>query len=168
MKTDKLLAIKILRWVYLGIFLVGFFTVVLLHAVPKPFLDIVRVPTFIRAAEPYLGFPYDPSLLIYQITLLSFLVISLVDSISLFFFSSNMMRKISAYTSLLGVILIGFAGVYFLYSLLAVGLSSALTSTILIYLTVSLLLLILDIFTFRVDEDLIHHLPKQLLISSKH
>ena len=165
---DTLLAVKILRWVYLGIFLIGLFTVVLLHTVPKPFLDIARVPTFIRAAEPYLGFPYDPSLLIYQVTLLSFLFISLVDSISLFFFSSNMMRKISAYTSLLGALLIGFAGVYFLYSLWAVGLSSALTSTILIYLTVSLLLLILDIFTFRVDEDLIHHLPKQLSISGKH
>jgi len=165
---DTLLAVKILRWVYLGIFLIGLFTVVLLHTVPKPFLDIARVPTFIRAAEPYLGFPYDPSLSIYQITLLSFLFISLVNSISLFFLSSNAMRKISACTSLLGVILIGFVGVYFLYSLLAVGLSSTLTSTILIYLTTSFLLFILDIVTFKVDEDLIHHLPKQLPISGKH
>ena len=168
MKTDKLLAIKILRWAYLGIFLIGFFTTVLLHAVPKPFLDIIRMPTFIRAAEPYLGFPYDPSLLIYQITLLSFLFISLVDSLSLFFFSSNTMRKLSAYTSLLGVILIGFVGVYFLYSLFVIGFSSTLTGTILIYLTVSFLLFILDIFTFRVDEDLVHHLPKQLSILGKH
>lgn len=39
---NKLTAIKILRLVYLGIFLVGFGMIVLLHAVPKPFLDISR------------------------------------------------------------------------------------------------------------------------------
>ena len=165
---DKFLAVKILRWIYLGIFLVGFFTIVLLHVVPKPFLDIIRMPTFIRAAEPYLGFPYHPSLLVYQITLLLFLFISLVNAISLFFFSSNIMRKISVYTSFLGIVLIVSVGVYFLYSLLAVGWRSTLTDTIFIYLTASFLLFILDIFTFKVNEDLTHPLPKQLPISSKH
>ena len=165
---DKLLVVKILRWIYLGIFLIGFFAIVLLHAVPKPFLDIIRMPTFIRAAEPYLGFPYDPSLFIYQIALLSFLFVSLVDAASLFLFSSNLMRRVSAYASFFGVVIISFVGVYFLYSLFIIGFSSSLTNTILIYLTASFLLFILDIFTFRVDEDLIHHLPKQLLISGKH
>src|SRR3989304_2569769 len=126
------------------------------------------MPTFIRAAEPYLGFPYDPSLFIYQIALFSFLFVSLVDAASLFLFSSNLMRRVSAYASFFGMVIISFVGVYFLYSLFIIGLSSALTSTISIYLTASFLLFILDIFTFRVDEDLIHHLPKQLLISGKH
>ncbi len=165
---DKLLAIKILRWVYLGVFLVGFFAIVLMHSVPKPFLDIIRMPTYIRAAEPFLGFPYDRSLLTYQITLLSFIFISLIDSISLFMFSSAWMRKLSAYASLIGIILIGFVGIYFLYSLFIIGFGSALTSTILIYISISFLLFILDIFTFRLDEQLIHHLPRQFKIKGSH
>lgn len=165
---NKLLAVKILRLVYLGIFLVGFSMIVLLHVVPKPFLDIIRMPTYIRAAEPFLGFPYDRSLLTYQITLLSFIFISLIDSISLFMFSSDYMRKLSAYASFIGIILIGFVGIYFLYSLFIIGLSSSLTSTILIYISISFLLFILDIFTFRLDEQLIRHLPKQFQIKGKH
>lgn len=165
---DKLLAIKILRWVYLGIFMIGFSMIVVLHVVPKPFLDIIRMPTYIRTAEPFLGFPYDRSLLTYQITLLSFIFISLIDSISLFMFSSDYMRKLSAYASLIGIVLIGFVGIYFLYSLFIIGLSSSLTSTILIYISISFLLFILDIFTFRLDKQLIHHLPKQLRIKGIH
>jgi len=144
----KLLSVKILRWVYLGIFLLGLFTTVLLHVFPKPFLDIIRMPTFIRAAEPYLGFSYDSTLLIYQITLLLFLLISLVSVTSLFLFSSNVMKRISAYASLLGAVLIGFVGLYFLYSMFIIGLGSELTDTILIYLTTCLSLFTLDIFTF--------------------
>lgn len=164
---DKLLAIKILRLVYFGIFLVGFGMIVLLHAVPKPFLDIIRMPTFIRAAEPYLGFPYDPSLLIYQITLLSFLAITAVDAVSLFFTSSLLMKKICALASFIGVVLMGVVSFYFLYSLLMIGIASALTTTVFIYLAISFSLFIIDLFTFWVDEALIHHLPARLFTKSR-
>ena len=164
---NTLLAVKILRWVYLGIFLIGFFTIVLLHAVPKPFLDIIRMPTFIRAAEPYLGFSYDPSLLFYQIILLSFFLIVLIDAVSLFFLSSNLIKKISSTFSFVGVILIGLVITYFLYSLLIIGADSILTKTILIYLVVSFSLFTLDLYTFWLDEDLIHHLPTRIVANNR-
>ena len=151
--------VKILRWVYLGIFLIGFSLIVLLHIFPKPFLDIIRMPTFIRAAEPFLGFPYDPSLHVYQITLLFFLVVTLIDGVSLFLSSSTLMKKISAAASFVGFALIGLVGFYFLYSLVIIGMGSVFTKTVFIYLLLCFSLFILDLFTFWIDENLIHHLP---------
>ena len=139
--------------------MVGFGIIVLLHVAPKPFLDIIRIPTFIRAAKPFLGFPYDLPLLIYQVTLLSFLAISLVAGVSLFFISSALMKIISAFASLIGFVLMGIVSFYFLYSLVMIGVASALTTTVLIYLLLCFSLFILDLFTFWIDENLIHHLP---------
>ena len=148
-----------LQWVYLLIFIVIFGMVVLLHALPKPFLDIIRMPTFIRAAEPYLKFPYDASLLTYQITLLFFIALTLVDSLSLFLFSSKIMKKVSALSSFVGFIIIGVVFFYFLYSLALIGLESVLAVTALIYLAISLSLLVLDLYTFEIDEELLTHIP---------
>ena len=156
---EKPQEVKILQWVYLLIFLVDFGMIVLLHAFPKPFLDIIRMPTFIRAAEPYLKFPYDTSLLIYQITLLFFITSTLVDSFSLFLFSSKIMKKVSAISSFVGFVLIGIVFLYFLYSLGLVGLESRLALTALIYLIISFILMMLDLYTFEIDEELLTHIP---------
>ncbi|MEX0616387.1 MAG: hypothetical protein WD231_01075 [Candidatus Woykebacteria bacterium] len=151
--------IKALGWLYLVVFLSFVGMVILLHAIPKPFLDIIRMPTFIRAAEPYLGFSYTPSLHVYQATLLFFIFLVLVDSLSLFNLSSKIMKKASALSSFVGFILIGTVFFYFLYALATVGVASSLTKTILIYLLLTSFLMSLDLFTFVIDEELIYHLP---------
>jgi hypothetical protein len=165
MKKPK--EVKILQWVYLLIFLISFGMIVLMHAIPKPFLDIIRMPTYIRAAEPFLKFPYDASLLIYQITLLFFVALTLVDSVSLFFFSSKTMKKVSALSSFVGFILIGVVFFYFLYSLALIGLESWLAVTALIYLMVSIFLMVLDLYTFEVDEELLTHIPASSKIRAR-
>ncbi|HEX7456658.1 MAG TPA: hypothetical protein VF303_04310 [Candidatus Nanoarchaeia archaeon] len=147
---SSLHTVKILRWVYLGIFLISFGSIILLHIVPKPFLDVIRMPTFIRTAQLYLGFPYGSSLLIYQIALLTFLATTLLNCVSLFFFSSGLMKKISAFTSLAGIILMSIVGLYFLYSLVMIGVASVLTKTVLVYLTASFLLSAIYLFTLWV------------------
>ena len=156
---EKTTSIKTLRWVYLIIFLVLVGMIILLHAIPKPFLDIIRMPTFIRAAEASLGFPYAKSLLIYQITLLFFVFVILIDAVSLFLFSSNLMKKISAYSSVVGFTLMAVVSLYFLYSLMILGLASSLIQTIVIYLVVSIFLMILDLYTFEVDEEQLKYTP---------
>jgi len=155
---EKTAAIKTMRWVYLALFFALLGAVVLLHAIPKPFLDVIRLPTFIRAGEPYLGFPYDSSLLIYQITLLFFVFVTLVDAISLFLFSSNPMKKISAYSSLIGFTLMAAVFMYFLYSFFVIDIENNLLVTVAIYLALSLVLMMLDLLTFILDEQLIWHL----------
>lgn len=150
--------INILSWTYLIIFAIFVKLIVILHTIPKPFLDVLRMPTFIRAAEPFLGFPYDPSLRVYQITLLTYIAITLVDGVSLLFFSSRFMKKLSAYSSLAGFTLMAAVFMYFLYSFFVIGLEWTLLATAAIYLGVSLALMMLDLITFIVDEELITHL----------
>jgi len=153
------LSVQILAWVYLLVFAAVVFVIFLVHIIPSPFLDLVRLPTFLRLANPFLGDSWPTSLHIYQAILIFYLFVTLVDAASLFFFASNILREVSAISSYVSFGVMGAVAGFFLYSLLFFGASSTVFSQrASFFLSISFFLFLLDLFTFVVDEESLNRL----------
>jgi hypothetical protein len=151
-------------WVYILVFISIVSTVFLIHSIPRPFLDTLRIPTFFSDAEPYLGFSYISSMTVYHFTFAYFLLIILVDAISLFFYSNKALKYVSLATSFFGFFLIGFMVLYFLYSLLIIGFSTDSAGyTALVFLLLSIFFFTLDLITFFVEEEGIYPQRKNII-----
>lgn len=144
---------RLLSFFYFLVFLVVVFVIFLVHTIPTPFLDIVRLPTFLRLINPFLGYSWPTSLHIYQGILITFLLITIVDSASLLFSSSRKLRVISAISSYIGYTLMGIVSLFFIYSLLFFSYSDLTIKQASFFMGVTFLLLILDLFTFIIDEE---------------
>ena len=101
---------------------------------------------------------------VYHCTFAYFLLIMLVDAISLFFYSNKMLKYVSLATSFFGFFLIGFMVLYFLYSLLVIGFSvDSAGYSALVFLLLSIFFFVLDLITFVVEEEGIYPPGKKLL-----
>ena len=153
-KREKPAIVKVLQWVYFLVFFSIIATVIIIHNTPRPFLDILRIPTFFRAAEPYVGISYISSMTVYHFTLAYFLLIILIDAVSLFLYSNKFLKQLSLLSSVFGFFLIGFVTLYFLYSVFVIGFAShTVAISVLIYLLLSLVFFLLDLLTFFVEEQ---------------
>lgn len=161
MKKQKPLSVKILQWVYLLVFCSSIVLVWLLHNIPSPFLDVLRVPMLFSFLESYAGVPYVTSITTYHFTFAYFLLIILIDAVSLFLYSSLFLRKLSLLSSIAGFFLIGFVGFYFAATLFILGFpnnSSGMTAFV--FLVFSTALFLLDTVTFFIDEESLYGLVK--------
>jgi hypothetical protein len=153
-KLEKPAIVRVLQWVYFVVFFSIIATVIIIHNTPRPFLDILRLPTYFRLAEPYVGISYISSMTVYHFALAYFLLIILIDAVSLFWYSNKFLKQLSLLSSIFGFFLIGFMVLYFLYSLLVIGFASytaAVSASI--YLLLSLAFFLLDLITFFVEEQ---------------
>ncbi len=161
---QKPASVQILQWVYLLVFISIVTIVFSIHSIPRPFLDTLRIPTFFSDAQPYLGFSYISSMTVYHFTFAYFLLIILVDAISLFFYSNKILKHVSLATSFFGFFLIGFMVLYFLYSLLVIGFSTESAGySALVFLLLSIFFFVLDLITFFVEEEGIYPPGNKLL-----
>lgn len=150
---QNLTLLKLLSLIYFVIFLVSVFFIFLMHTFPTPFLDFARLPTFLRLVNPFLGNSWPLSLRIYQGILITFLFVILIDSISLYFSSSKSLRTLSAISSYFGYALMIFVGLFFVYALLFFSYSELTIRQASFYMGVAMILLILDVLTFVIDEE---------------
>ena len=156
--NQKPVSVKILQWVYLLVFVAIISTVTIIHNTDRPFLDVLRIPTFFRLAEPYVGISYISSMTVYHFTFAYFLLIILIDAIALFWYSSKFLKQLSLLSSFVGFFLIGFMVLYFLYSFAVIGFSSYTTGmSALIFMLASIAFFVLDLITFFVEEEGIYH-----------
>lgn len=148
------IANKALGSIYLFIFLLTVLAIVALHLFPKDFLDFARLPTFLNQISPLMGVQFPTALLVYQITLVYFLFLILTDGIFLMRPSSKRSREISAALSLVGGFLMAVVATFFVCWLFFVGfLQSQVFFSTVFYLSVALVLFLLDLFTFVVEEE---------------
>ncbi|OGY22696.1 MAG: hypothetical protein A2126_03810 [Candidatus Woykebacteria bacterium GWB1_45_5] len=156
--SQKPASVKILQWTYLAAFLSIVATATIIHNTERPFLDILRIPTFFRLAEPYVGFSYKASLTIYHFTFAYFLLLILVDAVCLFWYSNKFLKQLSLLSSYIGFFLIGFILLYFLYSSFLIGFADRQAAvSALIFFLLSLTFFVLDLITFFVEEEGIYH-----------
>jgi len=150
----KPLAVKILQWIYLLIFIFVVGMIIVLHNVPNEMLVTLRVPQFLREIDPFLGYTWPSSLLVYQATLLFSLFLILVDSLGLFFYNALFWRIFSDLSSFLGLFVAWTIILFFVFSLTFSNvLEDDNIQTAIIFLVLSLFLFILDLVTFAVDEQ---------------
>jgi hypothetical protein len=155
---EKPASVKILQWTYFVAFLSIVAAATIIHNTERPFLDVLRIPTFFRLAEPYVGFSYKASLTIYHFTFAYFILLILVDAVCLFWYSNKFLKQLSLLSSYIGFFLIGFIFLYFLYSFFLIGFADHQAAvSALIFLLLSQTFFILDLITFFVEEQGIYH-----------
>lgn len=145
--------LRLLSFFYFLVFLVVVFVIFLVHTIPSPFLDIVRLPTFLKLINPFLGNSWPLSLHIYHGILIVFTLITLIDAATLYFSSSSRIRYLSAISSYIGYTLMGVVSLFFIYALLFFSYSELTIKQASFFMITTLLLLILDLFTFIIDEE---------------
>jgi len=152
--SKKPLTVKILQWIYLLVFIFVVGAIIVLHNVPNEMLVTLRVPRFLREIDPFLGYAWPSSLLVYQVTLLFSLFLILVDSLGLFFYQARLWRIFSDLSSFLGLFVAWTIILFFVFSLTFSNvLKDDNIQTAMIFLALSLFLFILDLVTFAVDEQ---------------
>lgn len=151
MKLSKELIL--LRNFYFGAFLVGVILVILMHTFERPTFDIFRVPTFIGITSSFNGLAYLPTFKIYQISLVSSLLVVLIDGLCLTRYRSKFLVQLSEVSTVVGLAILFLALLFFSYNFLLV--SHDLKDTAAFYLAVSTFLIIIDLITFRADEKLL-------------
>jgi len=156
--NQKPVSVKILQWIYLASFLSIIATVTVIHNTDRPFLDVLRIPTFFRSAEPYIGISYISSMTVYHFSFAYFLLIILIDAIALFWYANKFLKQLSLLSSFVGFFLIGFMVLYFLYSFVVIGFASYNAgASALIFMLLSIAFFVLDLMTFFVEERGIYH-----------
>lgn len=154
MAARKPRIITVLQATHLAIFLIGISAVTLLHIRTSDFLDQLRLPTFLKEIDSFLGFAYPASLHVYQIILLFTLLLAAIDSLGLLFYKSKIWKFMSDITSFLGLLVIWPAALFFIFTLAsAQNLTQASIQTIIVYFTFTLFIFVLDLVTWFVDEQ---------------
>ena len=145
--------VTILQWVHLGIFLISIIVIFLLHYYPYQFFDFLRLPTFLKDIDIFLGFGWPASLHVYQAVLIFFIFVAFVDSLGLLFYSHRFWRLISDLFSFLGFLIILPVSFFFIFTLAAAeGIGQYSIKTAIVYFVISFLIFVLDFVTWFVDE----------------
>lgn len=159
--AQKPAIVKVLQWINLIVFLTSVTLVIAMHNLSESTLQTIRVPTFLQQIDQFLDYAWPASLHVYQVVLVIFLLIIFVNSLGLILYTSVIWRTISDLLSFLGLFLVWTAGVFFVLALsLGMFTSSENVQTALIFLIVSVLLFLLDLVTFFVDEQ---HLGRKFI-----
>lgn len=155
-KKEKPKSVRILQWIYIATFFCIVSLVTLIHSTERPFLDILRLPTFFRGVEGDIGISYIASMTVYHFTFAYFLLIIAIDALSLTFFENRLLKYLSLASSIFGFFLLGFMIFYFIFSTLIIGITNPFAQTSLIFLCLSVIFFVLDIFIFIIDEHEIY------------
>lgn len=149
-----------LRNFYFGAFFVGVALVVLMHTFDRPMLDIFRVPTFIGLTSQFNGLEYFPTFKIYQISLVTSLVVVLIDALCLTRYRSKFLVKLSEISTIVGLVILLLAVFFFSYNFLLV--SHNLKDTAALYLAFSTFLALVDLLNLQADERLLEKEAKDV------
>lgn len=153
-KSKKPPSVKALQTIHLVVFVLTLFTIFSLHFYPQNFLDTLRLPLYLKSIDPFLGYSWPSSLYIYQVVLLFFIFLILIDGLGLFFYQSRFWRFVSDVSSFLGFLLMVPVTFFFIFTLVvAKNLTPDNVITATIYFAFSSFLFLLDLVTWYVDEQ---------------
>ncbi len=147
-------ALQIIYIILVFTFLLNAFVVDVIVAPPA--LALLRVPSNIRAIGYLLNAPWTQSLKVYHIFLLIIAVLVLLNLVSLSRLENKTWRSICRISSFLGLFIVWSILLFFTLPFLLTGITfnPVYLKTSLVYVSVSFILLIVDIATFAVAEGL--------------
>ncbi len=147
---DRPTKIKVLELLNVASLFVAFVIIGITHIVPPPLLEALRMPLYLRAVGIMLGIGWPLSLNIYHLVLSLVGLVIILNIISLRFFYSLYLRRITKISSVLGLFLLLFSGLFFSFSLTLwnkISLSNIETS--IVYAAISFVMFVLDLKTLR-------------------
>ncbi len=154
MSAKKPKIVSLLQYLNLIFFFTAIATITLLHTYTENFLDFLRLPRLIYEINPLVGNGWPASLHVYQSILIFSILLVLIDSLGLFFYSQKVWRFVSDITSFLGFLIIWPTALFFIYTIAsAENLRTIDLQTSLAYFTITFSLFILDLVTWFVDDQ---------------
>lgn len=144
-------ALKIAHLAVLGIVVS---TITLLHAVPAPFLDFLRMPLLLRAIDPYIGNLYPSSFYAYHWILYFLFIVLVVDFLSLRV-RSRRLELIGTVCSLAGALIMISLVAFFLRLAVSAGDNQLIVRGMIAYISFCGMLCLLDLATFATERNLL-------------
>lgn len=142
-------AVRILKWVYLIVFLVAGSIVTILTVSSGSLFEPVRFSNVVS-----LNAAGSQIAAVFRFLVAFYLFLIFVDTVSLFNYKSLALREISSLVSLVGFFLMGVASLFMVYILAASsGAVGTTTVVAMLYLVISVGLFLLDLLTFFIDEQ---------------
>lgn len=142
-------AVRILKWVYLIVFLVGSAFVIALSIFNESTLQLVQF----SQVTSVIGNGYGV-LQVFKFLATFYLFLMFIDTVSLFNYKSLALREVSAISSLVGFLLMGMGSLFMIYVLaLSTSISTEVAIVALLYLVIAVGLFLLDLLTFFVEEE---------------
>lgn len=129
-----------LKFLYLLIFIITAILVLPPHLFPTPYLMFLRFPTHLESMGSFLSVSWPVTFEIYHWGLV---VLTLIVSLNALGLTFSKARSIAKVSSLLGLFIIAFIFLFFLFPFMKVSISTAI-----IYCIYFLFLLIVDLLTF--------------------
>lgn len=118
MRGKNKVIIKTLLASYVLTFILAIGLIAAMHTVPPPALAVFRIPTDLREVGPHLGLSWPTSLKIYQIFLLLFFTVVLLNGLGLYKINNLKWRSICKITSFLGLLLMWSVFLFFMLPLI--------------------------------------------------
>ncbi len=144
---------KILLGVYIFVFIFAIGLIVTMHIMPSPVLAVLRIPQNLREVGPMLGLSWPTSLRIYQVFLLFFFTVVLLNGVGLCKINNPRWQSICRISSFLGLLLMWSV---FLFFMLPLTLDSNFQATNLktsfVYSLIAFALFIVNLLTFVVVQ----------------
>ena len=140
MISEKLKQLKLL---YLVIFALGTLIIVPTHIFPQPYFMYARFPHYLEMMGPVLGVSWPMSFEIYHYVLYILAVIISLNALGILFYPK--FKNIAIFSSMIGIFLISLTILFFFFIFTSVNFSTAV-----VYGLYSVILLIVDILTFKV------------------
>ncbi len=138
-------AVRILKWVYTVVFAFGGAFALLLSLSTESLFETLRFSNVVEGVA---------VLSVFRFLVGFYLLLMLVDAVSLFNYSSFIWREVSAISSLVGIVLMGLASLFMIYiQSIASRVSTEVAILSLLYLIIAIGLFLLDILTFFVEEE---------------
>lgn len=133
----------LLKLYYLFILILTFILVVPAHLFPPPYFMPLRFPHYLEMMGPFLGVSWPLSFEIYHYGLYALAIIGSLNILGIFFYPK--LKKLPVFSSLIGLFLIIPMVLFFFLIFLNVN-----APTAIIYGLYSVVLLIIDVLTFKV------------------
>lgn len=151
---ERLRIVKILQFIYLGVFIFSIALTTLMHLVPEPAFAVFRIPTNLREVGPKLGLVWPTSLEVYHVFLILFFTVIILNGIGLYRLRIPKWRSVCKISSFFGLLLTWSIFMFFMLQLILYSsLETKHLKTALIYSMLSFAFLIVDLLTFAVVEE---------------
>ena len=160
-KYPKPRIVHILQIIHFASFVSAIGVISLLHIITEDFLDILRMPAYVKAIDPWAVSDWPGSFHFYHLISAFFILLTLINALGLFYYSQRSWRVISDFSSFLSFLIIWPISLFFVYTLASTGpLESKTVQSALFFFTVTFFLFILDLVTWYVDDQsLIRYKP---------
>jgi len=142
MQNKKQKLLDRLKFFYLFIFVLTIILVAPTHFFPPPTFMYARFPHYLEMMGPFLGVSWPMSFKIYHYVLYIFAVIISLNALGILFYPK--FKNVAIFSSIIGMFLFSLIILFFFFQFIKVNLSTAV-----VYGLYSVVLLIVDILTFK-------------------